>query len=126
MNMNRTSKVSKQLKIEEIFEDLGNYIDKIKDDAINSGKKDDASSSISFIGMILDEISNSLKKGNSTDINRLSEDLDDKMKTLLNDLDPFKSEKIVIEKLDNLAVYCDKVFMELMAGVSCAIPAKNN
>lgn len=124
MNVNQTNKINRQLKIEEIFKDLRDYIDKIKDEAINSGKKDDASSSISFTGMILDEVSNSLKKGNSTDISRLSEDLDDKMKTLLNDLDSFKSEKVVTEKLDNLAVYCDKVFMELMAGVSCAIPEK--
>ncbi|MDA8053522.1 MAG: hypothetical protein M0012_05130 [Deltaproteobacteria bacterium] len=112
--------------IEDIFNNLKDYIDKIKDNAITSGKKEDASSSLSFIGMIFDEISNSLKKGGLTDINGLTEDLDDNIKIMLNGLNSFKSEKIVAERLDDLAVYCDKVFMELMAGVSCAIPAKNN
>ncbi|MCL4322201.1 MAG: hypothetical protein M0016_07010 [Deltaproteobacteria bacterium] len=110
--------------IEDIFNNLKDYIDKIKDNAIASGKKEDASSSLSFIGMIFDEISNSLKKDNSTDINGLTGDLDDEIKIMLNGLNSFKSEKIVVERLDGLAVYCDKVFMELMAGVSCAIPAK--
>lgn len=117
-----TNGIDSQTKIEEIFKNLRDCIDEIKDDAMNSGKKDDASSSISFIGMILDEISNSLKKGNLKDINKVTVDLDDKIKTKLNGLNPFISEKIVTGKLDDLAVYCDKVFMELMAGVSCAIP----
>ena len=112
--------------IEDIFNNLKDYIDKIKDNAIASGKKEDASSSLSFTGMIFDEISNSLKKGGLTDINGLTEDLDDNIKIMLNGLNSFKSEKIVAKRLDDLAVYCDKVFMELMAGVSCAIPAKNN
>ncbi len=112
--------------IEDIFNNLKDYIDKIKDNAITSGKKEDASSSLSFTGMIFDEISNSLKKGGLTDINGLTEDLDDNIKIMLNGLNSFKSEKIVAKRLDDLAVYCDKVFMELMAGVSCAIPAKNN
>lgn len=112
--------------IEDIFNNLKDYIDKIKDNAIASGKKEDASSSLSFIGMIFDEISNSLKKDNSTDINGLTGDLDDEIKIMLNGLNSFKSEKIVAERLDGLAAYCDKVFMELMAGISCAIPAKNN
>ena len=76
--------------------------------------------------MIFDEISNSLKKGGLTDINELTEDLDNNIKIMLNGLNSFKSEKIVAERLDGLAAYCDKVFMELMAGISCAIPAKNN
>ncbi len=112
--------------IEDIFNNLKDYIDKIKDNAIASGKKEDASSSLSFTGMIFDEISNSLKKGGLTDINGLTEDLDDNIKIMLNGLNSFKSEKIVAERLDDLAAYADKVFMELMAGVSCAIPAKNN
>ena len=112
--------------IEYIFNNLKDYIDKIKDNAIASGKKEDASSSLSFTGMIFDEISNSLKKGGLTDINGLTEDLDDNIKIMLNDLNSFKSEKIVAERLDDLAVYAGKVFMELMAGISCAIPAKNN
>ena len=112
--------------IEDIFNNLKDYIDKIKDNAIASGKKEDASSSLSFTGMIFDEISNSLKKGGLTDINGLTEDLDDNIKIMLNGLNSFKSEKIVAERLDDLAAYAGKVFMELMAGVSCAIPAKNN
>lgn len=72
--------------IEDIFNNLKDYIDKIKDNAIASGKKEDASSSLSFIGMIFDEISNSLKKDNSTDINGLTGDLDDEIKIMLNGL----------------------------------------
>ena len=49
--------------IEDIFNNLKDYIDKIKDNAIASGNKEDASISLSFSGMIFDEISNSLKKG---------------------------------------------------------------
>ena len=112
--------------IEDIFNNLKDYIDKIKGNAIASGNKEDASISLSFSGMIFDEISNSLKKGGLTDINGLTEDLDDNIKIMLNGLNSFKSEKIVAERLDDLAAYADKVFMELMAGVSCAIPAKSN
>ena len=110
--------------IEDIFNNLKDYIDKIKDNAIASGNKEDASISLSFSGMIFDEISNSLKKGGLTDINGLTEDLDDNIKIMLNGLNSFKSEKIVAERLGDLAAYADKVFMELMAGVSCAIPEK--
>ena len=113
---------------EEIFKDLKDYIDKIKNDAMNSGKKDNASISISYMGMIFDEISNSLKKGKPIDIDRISDDLDDELKLKLNKLikliklDLLMSEKILPEKLDTLSLYCNDVFMELMAGDSCAIP----
>ena len=110
---------------EEIFKDLKDYIDKIKNDAMNSGKKDNASISISYMGMIFDEISNSFKKGNPIDIDRISDDLDDELKlklNKLNKLDLLMSEKILPEKLDTLSLYCNDVFMELMAGDSCAIP----
>ncbi|MDA8272517.1 MAG: hypothetical protein M0Z72_02105 [Deltaproteobacteria bacterium] len=120
---NRTDSRNRQ-NIEDIFNNLKDYIDKIKDNAIASGNKEDASISLSFSGMIFDEISNSLKKGGLTDINGLTEDLDDNIKIMLNGLNSFKSEKIVAERLGDLAAYADKVFMELMAGVSCAIPEK--
>ena len=110
---------------EEIFKDLKDYIDKIKNDAINSGKKDNASISISYMGMIFDEISNSFKKGKPIDIDRISDDLDDELKlkfNKLNKLDFLMSEKILPEKLDTLSLYCNDIFMELMAGDSCAIP----
>ena len=107
---------------EEIFNDLKSRIDKIKNNALNSGKKDDASSSISYIGMILDEISNSLKKGKSVDIYKISEDLDGELKAGIIGLYSFKTEKTIPEKLDALSLYCNDVFMELMAGDSCAIP----
>ena len=126
MKENRTNLTGSHSRqnIEDIFNNLKDYIDKIKDNAIASGNKEDASISLSFAGMIFDEISNSLKKGGLTDINGLTEDLDDNIKIMLNDLNSFKSEKIVAERLDDLAAYADKVFMELMAGVSCAIPEK--
>ena len=110
---------------EEIFKDLKDYIDKIKNDAMNSGKTDNASISISYMGMIFDEISNSFKKGKPIDIHRISDDLDDELKlklNKLNKLDLLMSEKILPEKLDTLSLYCNDVFMELMAGDSCAIP----
>ena len=114
--------------IEEIFNDLKNYIDKIKNDALNSGKKDEASSYISYTGMIFDEISNSLKKGKSIDIYKISEGLDYELKRELAELNTLNtkvlpsSANMLSEKLDALSLYCNDVFMELMAGDSCAIP----
>ncbi|MCL4428390.1 MAG: hypothetical protein M1276_05320 [Deltaproteobacteria bacterium] len=110
---------------ENIFKELKDYIDEINNAALNSGKKDDASSYISYIGMILDEISNSFKKGKPVDIDKISEDLDSRLKSYIEALGSFKSETNmpdIPEKLDALSLYCNKVFMELMAGDSCAIP----
>lgn len=112
--------------IEEIFNDLKNYIDKIKNDALNSGKKDEASSYISYTGMIFDEISNSLKKGKPVDIYTISEDLGNELKLKLAGLNSIldlpSSANMLSEKLDALSLYCNDAFMELMAGDSCAIP----
>ncbi len=107
---------------DEVFNDLKNYIDKIKNDAVNSGKKDDASISISYIGMILDEISNSLKKEKPIDIDKILEDLDGGLRTKIIGLYSLKPTKIIPEKFDTLSLYCNDVFMDLMAGDSCAIP----
>jgi hypothetical protein len=116
----------KRLKIEEIFNNLKNFITKIKTDALNSGKKDECSSSVSYIGMIFDEMSNSLKKGKSIDIDKISEGLDDELKRELAGLNSIldlpSSSNMLSEKLDALSLYCNDVFMELMAGDSCAIP----
>ena len=116
----------KRLKIEEIFNNLKNFITKIKTDALNSGKKDECSSSVSYIGMIFDEMSNSLKKGKSVDIYTISEGLDDELKRELAGLNSIlvfpSSAHMLSEKLDALSLYCNDVFMELMAGDSCAIP----
>ncbi|MDA8158379.1 MAG: hypothetical protein M0034_04245 [Deltaproteobacteria bacterium] len=116
----------KRLKIEEIFNNLKNFITKIKTDALNSGKKDECSSSVSYIGMIFDEMSNSLKKGKSIDIDKISEGLDDQLKRELAGLNSIldlpSSSNMLSEKLDALSLYCNDVFMELMAGDSCAIP----
>ena len=116
----------KRLKIEEIFNNLKNFITNIKTDALNSGKKDECSSSVSYIGMIFDEMSNSLKKGKSIDIDKISEGLDDQLKRELAGLNSIldlpSSSNMLSEKLDALSLYCNDVFMELMAGDSCAIP----
>ena len=118
----------KRLKIEEIFNNLKNFITKIKTDALNSGKKNECSSSVSYIGMIFDEMSNSFKKGKSIDIYKISEGLDDELKRELAELNTLNtkilpsSSNMLSEKLDALSLYCNDVFMELMAGDSCAIP----
>jgi HD superfamily phosphodiesterase len=118
----------KRLKIEEIFNNLKDFVTKIKTDALISGKKDEASSSVSYIGMIFDEISNSFKKGKSVDIYKISEGLDDELKLKLAGLNALNTKilpspaHMLSEKLDALSLYCNDVFMELMAGDSCAIP----
>ena len=115
----------KRLKIEEIFNNLNNFVTKIKTDALISGKKDEASSSVSYAGMIFDEISNSLKKGKPFNIYIMSEGLDDELKLKLAELNITVSPtsvNMLSEKLDALSLYCNDVFMELMAGDSCAIP----
>ncbi|MHB1665226.1 MAG: hypothetical protein ACYCT7_08200 [bacterium] len=114
-------------KIDKIFNEIKSYVDDVKDYGLNENKRDEASSIISFTGMILDEISNSIKKSNLSNFNleKISkEDLDLKLSNLLNQLIPYFSEKKVEKKLDEIAVYCDTVFMELMAGHSCAVPEK--
>ena len=114
-------------KIDKIFNEIKSYIDDVKDYGLNENKRDAASSIISFTGMILDEISNSIKKSNLSSFNleKISkEDLDLKLSNLLNQLIPYFSEKKVEKKLDEFAVYCDTVFMELMAGHSCSVPEK--
>ena len=115
----------KRLKIEEIFNNLKGLITKIKTDALIYGKKDEASSSVSYAGMIFDEMSNSLKKGKPVDIYKISEGLDDEIKLKLAELNITvspASANMLSEKLDALSLYCNDVFMELMAGDSCAIP----
>ncbi|MHB1680427.1 MAG: hypothetical protein ACYCTB_07990 [bacterium] len=114
-------------KIDKIFNEIKSYIDDVKDYGLNENKRDEVSSIISFAGMILDEISNSIKKSNLSNFNleKISkEDLDLKLSNLLSQLIPYFSEKKVEKKLDEIAVYCDTVFMELMAGHSCAVPEK--
>jgi Na+/phosphate symporter len=114
-------------KIDKIFNEIKSYIDDVKDYGLNENKRDEASSIISFTGMILDEISNAIKKSNLSNFNLekiYKEDLDIELSNLLNQLTPYFSEKKVEKKLDEIAVYCDTVFMELMAGHSCAVPEK--
>jgi hypothetical protein len=78
--------------------------------------------------MILDELSNSIKKANLSNFNleKISdEDLDIKLSNLLSQLKPYYFEKETGAMLDGLADYCNEVFMELMAGHSCAVPEKH-
>jgi len=118
----------KQLKLEEIFNNLKNLITKLKTDALISGKKEESSISVSYAGMIFDEISNSLKKGKTLDIDKISEGLDDELKRELAELNVLNVHTAntntakLSQKLDSLSLYCNDVFMELMAGDSCAIP----
>ncbi len=113
------------MKSEEIFGNLKVRLDKIKDDAVILDKKDEASGTISFIGMILDELSNSIKKGNFDGAKGLTENLNDEygLKTLLDELEPYLTEKNTTDRLDELAIYCDKIFMGLMSENSCSIPS---
>ncbi len=126
-NNNKNNFDNDKDKIDKIFSEIKSYIDYVKDCGLNENKRDAASSIISFTGMILDEISNSIKKSNLSNFNleKISkEDLEPKLSILLNQLIPYFSEKKVEKKLDEIAVYCDTVFMELMAGHSCAVPEK--
>jgi flagellar biosynthesis regulator FlaF len=115
-------------KIDAIFNEIKSYIDDIKDYGLNENKRDEVSSIISFAGMILDELSNSIKKANLSNFNleKIStEDLDIKLSNLLSQLKPYYSEKKTEMMLDELADYCNAVFMELMSGHSCAVPEKH-
>jgi molecular chaperone GrpE (heat shock protein) len=117
-----------QADFNQIFIEIKNYIDGIKKKGVNENKKDEASGLISFVGMILDEVSSSLKKSKLIfkNINQLEgAELDPQFSNLLNELLSYFSadnNKIIEDRLDELADYCNKVFMELMAGNSCAIP----
>ncbi|MHB1645427.1 MAG: hypothetical protein ACYCSW_02810 [bacterium] len=126
-NNNKNNFNNDKDKIDKIFNEIKSYINDVKDYGLNENKRDAASSIISFTGMILDEISNSIKKSNLSNFNleKISkEDLEPKLSNLLNQLIPYFSDKKVEKKLDEIAVYCDTVFMELMAGHSCAVPEK--
>ncbi|RZD16125.1 MAG: hypothetical protein EVJ46_08025 [Candidatus Acididesulfobacter guangdongensis] len=114
--------------IDTIFDEIKSYINDTKDYGLNENKRDEASSIISFTGMILDELSNSIKKAKLSDFNleKISnEDLDIKLSNLLRQLKPYYFEKETSVMLDGLADYCNDVFMELMAGHSCAVPEKH-
>ncbi|RZD18391.1 MAG: hypothetical protein EVG15_06530 [Candidatus Acididesulfobacter diazotrophicus] len=126
-NNNKNNFNNDKDKIDKIFNEIKSYINDVKDYGLNEDKRDAASSIISFTGMILDEISNSIKKSNLSNFNleKISkEDLEPKLSNLLNQLIPYFSDKKVEKKLDEIAVYCDTVFIELMAGHSCAVPEK--
>ncbi len=119
---------SNNRKIDTIFNEIKSYINDTKDYGLNENKRDEASSIISFTGMILDELSNSIKKANLSNFNleKISgEDLDIKLSNLLSQLKPYYFEKETGAMLDGLADYCNDVFMELMAGHSCAVPEKH-
>ncbi len=126
-NNNKNNFNNDKDKIDKIFNEIKSYINDVKDYGLNEDKRDAASSIISFTGMILDEMSNSIKKSNLSNFNleKISkEDLEPKLSNLLNQLIPYFSDKKVEKKLDEIAVYCDTVFIELMAGHSCAVPEK--
>ncbi len=125
---NNGQNCSNNRKIDTIFNEIKSYINDTKDYGLNENKRDEASSTISFTGMILDELSNSIKKAKLSDFNLekiSSEDLDIKLSNLLRQLKPYYFEKETSVMLDGLADYCNDVFMELMAGHSCAVPEKH-
>ncbi len=125
---NSAKNSSDNRKIDIIFNEIKSYIDETKDYGLNENKRDEASSIVSFTGMILDELSNSIKKAKLSDFNLekiSSEDLDIKLSNLLSQLKPYYFEKETSAMLDGLADYCNDVFMELMAGHSCAVPEKH-
>ena len=125
---NNGQNCSNNRKIDTIFNEIKSYINDTKDYGLNENKRDEASSIISFTGMILDELSNSIKKAKLSDFNLekiSSEDLDIKLSNLLRQLKPYYFEKETGVMLDGLADYCNDVFMELMAGHSCAVPEKH-
>lgn len=111
--------------IDVIFAELKRYIDSIKEKGLNADETDECSGSISFIGMVLDEISSSLKNSGVSErkMDKLAAaDLDPELLAILTKLLPYSSNETLIKKFDDLSVYCDKLFMELMSGHSCAIP----